>query len=158
MNTFSRSNSPFTIPTGQCHFDATLAFNGRKLPDLNSLKTNTLWQEDKSATRSISPSPKPASAVTKNTVSNFLLGNYVFSQLYSVDQKSLASEKELSDFLDSLQENLSWPDTVITTKNSVKLRTSSAMNIGYTVTKHAPSTTLWGADCSLKSVSSCSFK
>lgn len=44
----------------------------------------------------------------------------MFLQLYSVDQKSLALEKELSDFLDSLQENLSWPDTVITTKNSVK--------------------------------------
>lgn len=78
---------------------------------------NMLSWANKSAIRSIFPSPKLASAVTKNTVSNFLLGNYVFLQLYSVDQKSLASEKELSDFLDSLQENLSWPDTVITTKN-----------------------------------------
>lgn len=42
-----------------------------------------------------SPHPPPmlSSAVTKLTVSIFLLGNYMFLQLYSLDQKSLASEK-----------------------------------------------------------------
>lgn len=61
----------------------------------------------------------------------------MFLQLYSVDQKSLASEKELSDFLDSLQKNLSWPDTVITTKNSVKLKIPWAMNSGWTKSDQA---------------------
>lgn len=61
----------------------------------------------------------------------------MFLQLYSVDQKSLASEKELSDFLDSLQENLPWPDTVITTKDSAKLKIPWAMNTGCTKSDQA---------------------
>lgn len=54
-----------------------------------------------------------------------------------MDQKSLALEKELSAFLDSLQENLAWPGTVITTKDSVKLKIPWAMNTGCTESDQA---------------------
>lgn len=106
-------------------------FTAKNFPTQIPLK-RTCSHKQTSAICSILPSPKWASAVTKNTVSIFLLGNYVFLQLYSMDQKSLASEKELSDFLDSLQENLPWPGTVITTKDSVKLKIPWAMNTGCT--------------------------